>query len=166
MSFATTGYRAALSALKADTAVAAYMAANGGHWYLYDLGAKHPVEITGSDCPMIACIPGFGDGALPAATNVSHDVTLNLLFDVRVQDENSDAVVDLWALVVKALMTRFKSDRFGAAATGLYLCRPGAGPVSDTYGKSVAADGEERLVRVAWKMEFTVALVFRRNLAA
>jgi hypothetical protein len=159
--YLTTGYRAVYAALKADSVVAEIM--DGGHWYLYEAGDKHPIEVTAGDCPAIIVSPATSRMGMTQATNVSFDVRLPLNFDLRVKQECVDEVPWFYANVVRVLWTQFLANRYGLdAGNGLYKVEPGAAAVADLYD----TNAENRLVRVFWKITFPWTLLFRRNLAA
>ena len=153
-------YRAVYAALQADTVLAGMM--EGGNWYLYGEGDKHPIQLTAGDCPAIICSPAIGRMTMTQATNVSFDVRLPLDFDLRVKNEDVDEITAFWELIVRSLWARFLSDRYGlAAGIGLYKAEPGGAAVADLYD----TNADKRLVRVSWKITFTWTLLFRRNLA-
>ena len=162
MSYLSTSVRAVWAALKAGENVAAYMSANNGSWYEEDEDSKKALRITKSDCPAVIMVPAVSGLKVRNATNVSHDLALPLDFDLRVEDEDVDAIVDFWEMVVRDLQTAWLGSAFGLdMSVGLWNVEVAGARISKLY-----EDGQNAAVFVSWQALFAYTLVFRRDLTA
>lgn len=162
MGYLTTSVRAVWTALKAGENVAAYMAANNGSYYEEDEDSKKALRITKSDCPAVIMVPGVSGIKIEPATNVSSDLRLPLDFDLRVEDEDVDAIVNFWEIVVRDLQAAWKASKFGLdSSVGLWAVEVGGAKVGKLY-----EDAQNAAVFVSWQATFAYTLVFRRVLSA
>lgn len=160
-SYVTTGFRSVWSALKTGANVAPHMAAKKGRYYEETETSKPALRITRSDCPAIIMVPGVSAISIAPANNVTFDVSLPLNFDLRVEDADVGAALNLWEMLVRDLWAAWMANAFGLAPHGLYQVKPGSAQVRKMYDQA-----QDALVFVSWQVEWTLTLVFRRDLAA
>ncbi|HRU04951.1 MAG TPA: hypothetical protein P5137_04145 [Candidatus Brocadiia bacterium] len=160
-SYITTGFRAVWSALKTGSNVAAHMASKKGQYYEETETSKPALKITRSDCPAIIMVPGVSAISIAPANNMTFDVSIPLNFDLREENMDVGAALNLWEMLVRDLWAAWKANAFGCASLGLYQVKPGSAQVRKVYDQS-----ESALVFVSWQVEWPLTLVFRRDLAA
>jgi hypothetical protein len=146
---------AVVAALKADVALAAYMAAKKGHFYAFADGEKFPLVLTKTDCPAIVVDPAKL-GRRPAG-NVQDQIAIDIRLGCSVDSRDVGDVEDLFAMIESAIIA--KAPSFGLTASWAPMLANWGGC---NFEMLADKDKDGEFLGVYWGASDTLSLVLRK----